>query len=135
MEHGLVLAMDFRTQTDVSCWDGSGLAILVFTQAKRISSLKSKRLCSIVAHSQLAFEAALWHAHSSVIARRMQSFHCGGGNIDPLNTVDESVTAVPFCLVFDDAVPLNEGTLSHALPRVTDEYVVFSFEYERTKKS
>ena len=134
MEHGLVLAMDFRTQTELSCWDGVGVAILVFTRDKRIFSLKSKWVCSIVAHSQLAFEAALWHAHSSDIARRMQSFHYGGDNIDPLNTVDESVTAVPFCLVFDDAVPLNEGTLSHALPRVTDECVVFSIQHERSKE-
>lgn len=155
MEQGLVLAMDFRTQTELSCWDSVGVAILVFTRDKRISSLKSKWVCSIVAHSQLAFEAALWHAHSSDIARRMQSFHCGGDNIDahssdiarrmqsfhyggdnidPLNTEDESVTAVPFCLVFDDAVPLNEGTLSHALPIVTDECVVFSIQHERSKE-
>jgi hypothetical protein len=64
----------------------------------------------------------------------MQSFHYGGDNIDPLNTEDESVTAVPFCLVFDDAVPLNEGTLSHALPIVTDECVVFSIQHERSKE-
>ena len=134
MEHGLVLAMDFRTQPEESCRDGVGVAILVFTQDERISSLKSKWVCSIVAHSQLAFEAAFWHAHSSDIARRMQSFHCGGDNINLLNTVDESVTAVPFCLVFDDAVPLNKGTLSHALPRVTDECVVFSIQHERSKE-
>jgi GNAT superfamily N-acetyltransferase len=135
MEHGLVVAIDFRTQTDVSCWDGAGLAILAFTQDERISSLKSKWVCSIVAHSQLAFEVALWHAHSSGIARQMQSFQCVEANIDPLNTVDELVAALPFCLVFDDAVPLTVGTLSHALPRVTDECVVFSYQHDRSKES
>jgi GNAT superfamily N-acetyltransferase len=134
LEHGLVLTMDFRTQTEVSCWDGAGIAILAFTQDERISSLKSKWVCSIVAHSQLGFEAALWRAHSGDIAKRMQFFHLGGDNIDPLNTVDELATGLPFCLVFDDAVPLNAGTLSHALPRVTDECVVFSYQHERSNE-
>ena len=130
MEHCLVLAKDFRTQSEASCLNGAGIAILVFTRDERISSLKSKWVCSIVAHSQLAFEAALWHAHSNDVARRMRSFRCNGDNVDTLDSVDESVTALPFCLVFDDAVPLNVGTLSHALPRVTDECVVFSYQHE-----
>ncbi|KAL3794286.1 hypothetical protein HJC23_012411 [Cyclotella cryptica] len=34
---------------------------------------------------------------------------------------------MPFCLVFDDAVPLVEGTLAYALPRVVDECWVYSY--------
>jgi hypothetical protein len=130
MESGLVLGMDFRTHPESSCLNGAGIAILVFTRDERISSLKSKWVCSIVAHNQLAFEAALWYAHSNDVASRMRSFHCDGDKVDNLDPADESATALPFCLVFDDAVPLNEGTLSHALPRVTDECVVFSYQHE-----
>ena len=73
----------------------------------------------------MAFEAALWHAHSSDVARRMHAVQNGEGSIS-----DEKVSALPFCLVFDDAVPLQEGTLAHALPRVTDECIVFSYNHE-----
>eukprot|EP00571_Detonula_confervacea_P008490 CAMPEP_0172313992 /NCGR_PEP_ID=MMETSP1058-20130122/21415_1 /TAXON_ID=83371 /ORGANISM="Detonula confervacea, Strain CCMP 353" /LENGTH=373 /DNA_ID=CAMNT_0013027739 /DNA_START=127 /DNA_END=1248 /DNA_ORIENTATION=- len=123
MEQGLVLALDVEIEGNIE------QAILVFTEDERISSLKSNWVCSIVAHTQLAFEAAVWHAHSLDVARRMQSFQQGEGNNDIMDT-ENAISALPFCLVFDDAVPLEKGTLAHALPRVTDECVVFSYDHE-----
>lgn len=132
MEHGLVLALDVpaqqketsRCETNEEGEEEVGHAILVLTRDDRISSLRSNWVCSIVAHTQLAFEVALWHAHSLDVAKRMQSSGLGVSNAESeAGTVD----ALPFCLVFDDAVPLTPGTLAHALPRVTDECIVFSY--------
>ncbi|KAL9188491.1 hypothetical protein ACHAXT_006869 [Thalassiosira profunda] len=121
MEQGLVLALDIPTQKETSGCDtesdaGGNSALLVFTQDERISSLRSKWVCSIVAYSQFAFEAALWHAHSPEVAKRMQPMQSG------------SASPLPFCLVFDDAVPLTPGTLAHAFPRVIDQCVVLSYQ-------
>lgn len=120
MERGLVLELnippdnkemsgcDEKTPND----ERSERAILAFTQDKRISSLKSNWVCSISAHSTLAFEAALCHAHSPEIAHR----------------INGTADMVPFCLTFDGAVPVeDEGTIAHALPREADECVVFSY--------
>lgn len=104
-----------------------GQAILVFTQDERISSLKSNWVCSIVAHTQIGFEAAVWHAHSSEVARKMRNFQSGDDDLLQ-GDENEELNALPFCLVFDDAVPLKAGSLAHALPRVTDECVVFSYQ-------
>lgn len=136
MEQGLVLSLDLEAGKEVSSCDTDnddaeiGQAILVFTQDERISSLKSNWVCSIVAHTQLAFEAALWHAHSLDIARRMKYVQHGGDATDIVDTNNEAASVFPFCLVFDDAVPLETGTLAHALPRVTDGCVVFSYQHE-----
>ena len=108
LERGLVFALDV-----VAANGRSERAILAFTRDKRISTLKSNWVCSISAHSTLAFEAALHYAHSSDIAQRF------GGTTE----------MIPFCLVFDDAVPIVEGNLAHALPRVDDECVVFSYKH------
>ena len=121
MEQGLVLALDIplddkemygcneKTKND----EKSERAILAFTRDQRICSLKSNWVCSISAHSTLAFEAALCHAHSSEIAQRIN------GKTD----------MVPFWLTFDGAVPVEEGTIAHALPREDDECVVFSYRH------
>lgn len=127
MEQGLVLALDVEIEGNVEH------AILVFTQDERISSLKSNWVCSIVAHTPLAFEAALWHAHSPDVARRMQSFQHGEVNNNLMDDKND-VSALPFCLVFDDAVPLETGSLAHSLPRVTDECVVFSYDHEGSEQ-
>lgn len=77
-------------------------------------------------------------AHSDTIARRMMMHHSTRGCRDDVTDVEdekkleeeegiEVVSQQQFCLVFDDAVPLEEGTLAHALPRVTDECIVFSY--------
>ena len=108
LERGLVFALDVVANNG-----RSERAILAFTQDKRISTLKSNWVCSISAHSTLAFEAALHYAHSSDVAQRF------GGTTE----------MIPFCLVFDDAVPIVEGNLAHALPRVDDECVVFSYKH------
>jgi GNAT superfamily N-acetyltransferase len=108
LEQGLVFALDVVANNG-----RSERAILAFTQDKRISTLKSNWVCSISAHSTLAFEAALHYAHSSDVAQRF------GGTTE----------MIPFCLVFDDAVPIVEGNLAHALPRVDDECVVFSYKH------
>lgn len=126
LERGLVLALDIPLDKEMSGCTGednetttnngrrSERAILAFTQDERISSLKSNWVCSISAHSTLAFEAALHHAHSSEIAQR-------------INGTNEML---PFCLTFDDAVPVEEeGTIAHALPRVDDECLVFSYKH------
>eukprot|EP00985_Skeletonema_marinoi_P034506 scaffold44103_cov161-Skeletonema_marinoi.AAC.3 len=122
MERRLVLALNIPLDDkEMSGCDGvttttnnrkSESAILAFTQDERISSLKSNWVCSISAHSTLAFEAALHHAHSSEIAQR----------------INGTTEMVPFCLTFDDAVPVKEGTIAHALPRVDDECVVFTYK-------
>jgi hypothetical protein len=57
-------------------------------------------------------------------------------NIYPTNddnhTNDTTTTTImPFCLVFDHAIPIHDGTVAYALPRVTDECVVLSYEHER----
>mmetsp|Transcript_36593 Transcript_36593/g.67263 ORF Transcript_36593/g.67263 Transcript_36593/m.67263 type:complete len:427 (-) Transcript_36593:351-1631(-) len=144
LEQGLVLVLDLPRQKETSSCETEnvigndfdegkvGQAILVLTQDERISELKSKWVCSIVAHTQLAFEAALWHAHSPDVARRMESFQHGDGDDTIMmkaknENADSSST---FYLVFDDAVPLTPGTLAHALPRVTDECVVYSYQHE-----
>jgi hypothetical protein len=114
MERGLVLALNIPLDDKEmsGCNEKtSEKAILAFTQDKRISSLKSNWVCSISAHSTLAFEAALCHAHSSEIAQR----------------INGTTDMVPFCLTFDGAVPVEEGTIAHALPREDDECIVFSY--------
>ena len=127
LERGLVLALNIPLgDKEMSGCDGEGnetttnngrrseRAILAFTQDERISSLESNWVCSISAHSTLTFEAALYHAHSSEIAQR-------------INGTNEMV---PFCLTFDDTVPVKEeGTIAHALPRVDDECLVFSYKH------
>ncbi|KAL7498818.1 hypothetical protein ACHAWT_006675 [Skeletonema menzelii] len=121
IERGLVLALNIPLiDKEMSGCDGettshkkSERAILAFTQDERISSLKSNWVCSISAHSTLAFEAALHYAHSSDIAQR----------------INGTTDMVPFCLTFNDAVPVKEGTIAHALPRVDDECVVFSYKH------
>ena len=121
---------EIEHDADVESNGNIGQAILVLTQDERISSLKLKWVCSIVAYTQLAFEAALWHAHSLDIAARMHSFQRDGGNKDDSNGEEVATQAMPFCLVFDDAVPLAKGTLAHKLPRVTDECVVLSYQHK-----
>lgn len=119
MERGLVLALSIPLDNkemsgcneETTNDEKSERAILAFTQDKRISSLKSNWVCSISAHSTLAFEAALRHAHSSEIAKR----------------INGTTDMVPFCLTFDGAVPVEENTIAHALPREDDECVVFSY--------
>jgi GNAT superfamily N-acetyltransferase len=109
LEQGLVFALDIVVANN----ERSERAILAFTQDKRISTLKSNWVCSISAYSTLAFEAALHYAHSSDVAQRF----------------GRTTEMIPFCLVFDDAVPIVEGNLAHALPRVDDECVVFSYKH------
>ena len=94
LERGLVFALDVVVANN----GRSERAILAFTQDKRISTLKSNWVCSISAYSTLAFEAALHYAHSPDVAQRF------GGTTE----------MIPFCLVFDDAVPIVEGNLAHA---------------------
>ena len=134
MEQGLVLALDGNDQKEMSSCEQSdidentvGQIILVFTQDDRISSLKSKWVCSIVAHTQIGFEIALLHAHSHDVARRMHSFNDDCKSKKEHNNED-NVSALPFCLVFDNAVPIEAGTLAYELPRVTDECIVFAYE-------
>lgn len=140
MDSSLVLALDVRTteKKEVSSCkrkpdelddeNNVGQVILVLTKDERISSLKSQWVCSIVSYTQIGFEVALLHAHSKDIARRIQSFDC-----DQKDTGDEmdggDVSASPFCLVFVDAIPKHPGTLAHALPRVDDQCVVFSYQH------
>ena len=93
-----------------------------------------------MAYTQLAFEVAIWYAHSPVMARRMMkstTLTTCNDNIYPTNdnhTNDTSATTMPFCLVFDHAIPIQDGTVAYALPRVTDECVVLSYEHERNKQ-
>jgi len=107
---------DMKNNTRRRRRSSSERAILAFTQDERISSLKSNWVCSISAYSTLAFEAALHHAHSLEIAQRIHGS-------------TERTEMVPFCLTFDDAVPVEEGTIAHALPRVEDECIVFSYKH------
>ena len=140
MDSSLVLALDVTATEkkevsscesktgDVDDENNVGQVILVLTKDERISSLKSQWVCSIVSYTQIGFEVALLHAHSKDIARRIQTFDC-----EQKDTEDDmdgrDVSASPFCLVFDDAVPLAPGTLAHALPRVDDQCVVFSYQH------
>jgi len=140
MDSSLVLALDVTTTEkkevsscesktgDVDDENNIGQVILVLTKDERISSLKSQWVCSIVSYTQIGFEVALLHAHSKDIARRIQSFDC-----EQKDTEDDmdggDVSASPFCLVFDDAIPKHPGTLAHALPRVDDQCVVFSYQH------
>mmetsp|Transcript_25015 Transcript_25015/g.50093 ORF Transcript_25015/g.50093 Transcript_25015/m.50093 type:complete len:619 (-) Transcript_25015:25-1881(-) len=161
IEHGLVLAFDGSSVVsastkqegsdcgnDESYNDGNGdRAILAFTIDKRISSLKSRWVCSIVATSHSAFETALWYAcHSSEVGRRMvrlqkiEDGDCtvmGGSDDDDDATassgVDENGNSdefvpFPFCLSFDDSLPLTDGSLASCLPLVTDQCVVFKYD-------
>lgn len=144
LDHGLVLCLDLPTPKktsgcEIDSESGSIIeldrveqAILVFTQDERITSLKSKWVCSIVAHSHVAFDAALWHAHSLAVARLMDSFEREDISEDAVKnaTNEDNVSPFPFILAFDDALPLKPGSLAHALPRVTDECVVYSYQYE-----
>ena len=133
MEQGLVLTLDVNNQKEISSCEQSnfdenvGQIILAFTQDDRISSLKSKWVCSIVAHTQIGFELALLHAHSYDVARRMHSFN-DDSKCKKEHNNEDYVTALPFCLVFDNVVPIETGTLAYELPRVTDECIVFSYE-------
>ncbi|KAL7486580.1 hypothetical protein ACHAW6_012179 [Cyclotella cf. meneghiniana] len=126
MEHGLVVAMHPDDDDDR---DSADEAILALVRDERISSLKSQWVCSIVAYTNVGFEAALLYAHSVEVATRMRGLLSSIG-VERDGQVEseggENVAAMPFCLVFDDAVPLEEGTLAHALPRVTDECLVYS---------
>mmetsp|Transcript_8998 Transcript_8998/g.19008 ORF Transcript_8998/g.19008 Transcript_8998/m.19008 type:complete len:434 (-) Transcript_8998:935-2236(-) len=146
LEHGLALCLDLTTpkqtygcETDsesggINESDRVEQAILVFTQDERITSLKSKWMCSIVAHSHVAFDAALLHAHSLDVARRMDLFEREDISEDAAKnaTHGDDVSSFPFILAFDDALPLKPGSLAHALPRVTDECVVYSYNYEES---
>lgn len=142
LEYGLVVAINLNssstTQTTINnnndVLSNAGHAILAFTRNTRnTSSLKSKWVCSIVAYTQIAFEVAIWYAHSSVMAQRMMkstTLTACNDNIYPANdnhTNDTSATTKPFCLVFDHAIPIHDGTVAYALPRVTDECVVLSY--------
>lgn len=121
LERGLVLELDLSRNEAAACDSDEGdvgKVILVLMQDARISSLKSPWIASIVAHTRLGFEAALWHAHSVDVAERMESMS------------DNAAVRMPFFLAFDDAVPLEPGTLAHALPRVTDECVVLSYRHD-----
>jgi len=148
LEYGLVVAIDCSSTTtqqttttnNNNILSNAGHAIVAFTRDTRITSLKSKWVCSIVAYTQLAFEVAIWYAHSPVMARRMMkstTLTTCNDNIYPTNdnhTNDTSATTMPFCLVFDHAIPIQDGTVAYALPRVTDECVVLSYEHERNKQ-
>jgi len=131
MDHGLVLTLE----ADV---DGTAeRAVLAFTRDARISSLKSPWVCSVAAHAPVAFEAALWHAHSPEVARRLRSCPHEDGDGDDgaaarREDAEEEDAAVPFLLVFDDAVPRDAGSLARALPRTADECVVLSYDHERS---
>jgi hypothetical protein len=149
LEYGLVVAIDFSSSSTTKITttttknddvlSNAGHAILAFTRDTRITSLKSKWVCSIVAYTQLAFEVAIWYAHSPDMARRMMkstTLTTCNDNIYPTNddnhTNDTTTTTIlPFCLVFDHAIPIHDGTVAYALPRVTDECVVLSYEHER----
>jgi hypothetical protein len=147
LEYGLVVAIDFSSSNNQittatkndDVLSNAGHAILAFTRDTRITSLKSKWVCSIVAYTQLAFEVAIWYAHSPDMARRMMkstTLTTCNDNIYPTNdynhTNDTTTTTIlPFCLVFDHAIPIHDGTVAYALPRVTDECVVLSYEHER----
>ena len=133
IKHGLVFTLNISDK-DISRCDSDCItsiqadkAILAFTKDDRISSLKSQWVCSIVAYTRLAFEAALVYAHSTEVAKRMHKLESNAMENHAKVDDDESKNAKPFCLVFDDAVPLEHGTLAHALPRVTDKCVVFSY--------
>ena len=148
LEYGLVVAIDVSSTTtqqttttnNNDILSNAGHAILAFTRDTRITSLKSKWVCSIVAYTQIAFEVAIWYAHSpDMTGRRMKSttLTACNDNIHPTNdnhTNDTSATTMPFCLVFDHAIPIHDGTVAYALPRVTDECVVLSYEHERNKQ-
>lgn len=133
MEHGLVFVLDVPYDKELSSCDSdvntktNVQAILAFTQDERISSLKSKWVCSIVAYSELAFEAALNHAHSLDVARLLQSFGSSTREDLAITTSDAELQTPPFCLVFDDAFPIGEEALANALPLVTDPCVVFKY--------
>jgi GNAT superfamily N-acetyltransferase len=139
MEHGLVFTLNLPNtgSKDISnCDENSdfavhaGSVIMAFTRDDRISSLKSQWVCSIVAFTGVGFEAALAFAHSAEVSRKLRLLQSGVGIKDASNkdNIDgANKCTVPFILVFDGAVPLDEGSLAHALPRVTDECVVFSY--------
>lgn len=119
LDDGLVFVLDCpdvdKEQSSCSSPEGQvGPALLAFTRDGRISSLKSNWVCSVVASSRVSFESAIDYAHSSDVA-------------DKLNTGTARKNTPPFCLVFDDRVPIEEGTLAERLPRVEDECVVFSY--------
>ena len=133
IKHGLVFTLNSLADKDISsCYDDdnpsmqSENAILVFAKDERISGLKSQWVCSIVAYTKLAFEAALVHAHSLEVGKRLHSLE----SMDGSGIHDHNIHVQPFCLVFDGEVPVDEGTLAHALPRVTDQCVVFSYKHE-----
>lgn len=131
MEHGLVFTLGISDKDISGCDEDSqthvGKAILAFTKDERISSLKSQWVCSIVAYSTISFEAALVYAHSSNVAKHMQH---PNRDITAHDRLKEDCIPKPFCLVFDEAVPLHDGTLAHALPRVADDCVVFSYVHD-----
>ena len=119
LDDGLVFVLDGTDagKEQSSCSDPEGQvgpALLAFTRDGRISSLKSNWVCSVVASSRVSFESAIDYAHSSDVA-------------DRLNMGTARKKTPPFCLVFDDRVPIEEGTLAERLPRVEDECVVFSY--------
>ena len=130
IEHGLVFTLNISDKSisgcDIYCSTSiqAGKAILALTKDERISSLKSQWVCSIVAYTRLAFEAALVYAHSDEVLKRMHRLESSEMKDEAKVNDDKSK---PFCLVFDDAVPLERGSLAHALPRVTDKCVVFSY--------
>jgi hypothetical protein len=133
IEHGLVFTLGISDKDVSGCDDVNrdpiGKAIMALTKDNRISSLKSQWVCSIVACTSLAFDAALAYSHLPSVAKQMNCHQSkadvtlseDGGYAD-----DHNVTK-PFCLVFDGALPLDIGTLAYALPRVTDECVVFTY--------
>lgn len=117
LENGLVFVLDAEDKELSTCeTNDAGHAILVFTRDERISSLKSNWVCSIVCYTQSAFDSALLFAHSPDVANK-------------LNVGTERKDTPPFCLVFNDQVPLAPGTLAHELPRVDDECVVFTYQH------
>lgn len=128
IEHGLVFTLGISDKDMSGCDEDPDMqvskAVLAFTKDERISSLKSCWVCSIVAYSSIAFEAALSFAHSTEVAEQMHILQTKTSNA----TAAEDCNPKPFCLVFDDAVPLLDGTLAHALPRATDKCVVFSYQ-------
>ena len=123
LDDGLVLFLDGAEagKEQSSCsrdLEGQvGPALLAFTRDERISSFKSNWVCSVVASIRVSFESAIDYAHSSDVAEK-------------LNRGTARKKTPPFCLVFDDRVPIEEGTLAERLPRVEDECVVFSYKQE-----
>jgi len=87
-------------------WENDEVAMIAMVLDDRINSLRSKWVCSIIATSSEAFDSALWHSCSAEVLHKL--------NAD-----------VAFHVVFDDAVPLINGSIASSLPLVTDPCVLY----------